>query len=608
MKFKYVFLCFVSILFFYLFVDVVTAQCNFCSMYTCPVEYVDGNPLTTPGTEQNIGDCDGLCPQCRNEYVCEGNNIMRYWTKYCLIPQPPPLSPREIPYQCKGLVKTCDYCANGKCYYSCGRTCAKDLTARPFEALWPCSDLNRLYCDMYCSEPTCTGTCICKSDTLACCPSGQVCQGGNCVATPSCTVTAWGCTDSIASYPARCDLNKIITYQCIAGYCQPVETICPPPDAACPLGYTCNPATLNCYCPVPPDCSDSDGGAVYGVGGSCKDKGACAAGCKDSCSGSTLTEWYCDGSTCKSTAYSCPTGKCYTYDGKGYCSGEIMNCKYNICTDTLEACGANCIRKCTDTGCNPVLYPSVGYDCPNYGECYPGTSWMCCAGNCLGCPSGTSTCCSVSGSNPHCCKATEICLDSGNCDEVCNNLAYSRFADPYCSKCEHCKDGLLNCGENPTSAKIPQGCPNAGSLQRDCGTDCKSAGTTETSPGYNYIYVIEQLLSPPFPNYQVSNIKLAFTSENFCQDCLDNDNDCLTDCQDPDCENLPICVEPFIYIIPEEVSAAAGEIIDFQVIITNKLPKAHNITINKPELYNFSSMLRKPEWDSLIISYTNSTG
>ncbi|MCG2723420.1 hypothetical protein L6303_01635, partial [archaeon] len=94
------------------------------------------------------------------------------------------------------------------------------------------------------------------------------------------------------------------------------------------------------------------------------------------------------------------------------------------------------------------------------------------------------------------------------------------YANYYCDLCTKniCNDGLLNCGETQT----------------DCGGPCVSG--KETDNNYYPLFVFSQPIG-------IQNMVIFSDSGGInCVDGIDNDQDCLIDCADPDCVTSAICL------------------------------------------------------------------
>jgi hypothetical protein len=278
------------------------------------------------------------------------------------------------------------------------------------------------------------------------------------------------------------------------------------------------------------NCKDTDGGKTYNQPGACYLKdlktGELVYQGRDICLVSgKLREWYCssDGTACLSEDVDCPSGsKCSEGPEGGYCTVPSADCTHCRCTygDTFgDVCGSNCYTKCGGSGC--ASYGCYFHGCPSANECFWGAFWKCCnigdTNMCISCDGtkGETICCSINKIQASCCKSTEICLDDGRCEEVCGNPKYFGTST-YCSMCDHCCDYRQNCGEAGV----------------DCGGSCTKG--SETEPGYAYRYEITDI-SGYTQYYELSDIKLLFNNTYFCYDCVDNDNDCLIDRDDPDC-------------------------------------------------------------------------
>lgn len=115
-------------------------------------------------------------------------------------------------------------------------------------------------------------------------------------------------------------------------------------------------------------CVDSDGGLNYYVGGTLQYNPVPGVGyeysLRDSCSGDTLNEYYCDGDIARTEYYLCENGCsesrclyscgerdvpcCIAPDGVAYCNSEYDSCVDGIC----KTCGFEGGPRCTDSGGN----------------------------------------------------------------------------------------------------------------------------------------------------------------------------------------------------------------------------------------------------------------
>ncbi len=122
-------------------------------------------------------------------------------------------------------------------------------------------------------------------------------------------------------------------------------------------------------------------------------------------------------------------------------------------------------------------------------------------------------------------KVSKACAYITQCAD-CENP----YAQYYCNLCvnDRCSDKLQDCGETCV----------------DGGGSCQTGSETDNS----YIPVFVYTPGPGLIN------TLLFNNGNGglnCVDGIDNDHDCLTDCQDPDCDGSTVCS---IDIIPPETS------------------------------------------------------
>ncbi len=399
---------------------------------------------------------------------------------------------------------------------------------------------------------------------------------------------------------------------CVFGYTNKVrEYICHPSGGCDSTELTCNAgdSCVNGKCVAATPCTDSDGGKNYNTQGTCKDSGTCnGAGCTDSCVSSYgLKEYYCSSNSCASETITCPGGKYCTYS-KGAC--EPL-------TPTPTSTGT---PTATPTATATPTSPAGGcaYYASNFGVCSSGCptekwnmKWMCCqtAGAPSGCDGdsrpgcvgwnpaiGETPCCSAEGYRV--CSSTQECID-GDCVDICTNPAYSKYMDPYCSKCSHCVDGLLNCGEpsidtcgSSCTLVQSQECITPGSYggyscsgvgQNKCdyycpgkyGTTCdwlmscssgeygcvwhctktvdvfnkdscydgvQNCGEPCLDGGPNCVSGTETGAAPVYDIESPLSGTIFYVDSNIlCSDGLDNDHDCAIDCADSDCLATPVC-------------------------------------------------------------------
>lgn len=481
----------------------------------------------------------------------------------------------------------------------------------------------RATCNDYCSvgydnrvnEYVCDTSGGCDSKILTC-NTGDKCVDGKCVPAVPCTDSDGGkdyytlgtCKDgSGCSTTPWCVDSCVSTFGLKEYYCSGnsclSETIPCPGGAYCAYGV-CEPVTpVPTIGPTPSgSCTDPDNTDIAKPIGSRTDiytktscistKNCASPGCSDMCIGDQLDEIYCDGK-CKDNVITCPIG--YT------CKDGV--CKSGTVTPVPTPVGGGC-----------------HYWASNFGVCASGCppekwdmNWMCCeeAGASSGCEGdsgpgcvgwnpaiGETPCCSADGYRV--CSSTQECID-GDCVDICTNPAYSKYTEPYCSKCSHCVDGLLNCGEpeidkcgKPCTLVQTQTCitpPSYGKGSCDSigknkcdyycpgtyGTTCvrlvscaydeyaciyectktvdvfnqdscydgvQNCGEPCLDGGPNCVSGTETGYAPTYDVEQstyLSNTIFYVDANILCSDGIDNDHDCAIDCDDSDCAAVPVC-------------------------------------------------------------------
>jgi len=141
-------------------------------------------------------------------------------------------------------------------------------------------------------------------------------------------------------------------------------------------------------------------------------------------------------------------------------------------------------------------------------------------------------------------KVSKGCAYITQCSDCTNP-----YANYYCDLCtnDRCKDGIQNCGETGV----------------DCGGPCQSGKETDNSYVPTISYLEPQGLwgTKLYTEYKGLN----------CVDGIDNNNDCLIDCADPDCSDSILCSlnePPMVEIKGTPVEPCKSE------IETNKHPAA----------------------------------
>jgi len=227
--------------------------------------------------------------------------------------------------------------------------------------------------------------------------------------------------------------------------------------------------TTSCTC-----CTDSDGGNYPKTAGTCTD----TSSHQDSCSGTTLTEYYCSGSSCTSGTqncdnYDCTTGTSGTCSGSGTatltfsgtgddysCSGTPGYCKVigsKSCSAVSYTCDST--KSCQTQDCSGVTYKCYRSNSGSWkwGTSAESTETACTDGYDNDCD-GKTDCVSGSEDTDCSCGCTPGVCDTTNRKYCLSGRTWStQDSTEYCSNCAHCIDGSCNCGE--TILGCPSDCP-----------------------------------------------------------------------------------------------------------------------------------------------------
>lgn len=348
-----------------------------------------------------------------------------------------------------------------------------DAYAYDVAACLPCSSCTASYFgkDASCTSMICT-TISCMSSRFECegtylsqgtsCGSGNTCCSGLCQADPrtdtqcqdkSCGPLGWSATNKADG--TSCTYSGQPS-TCKSGACQAVS----PPTPTCSDNIQNQGETgVDCGgpCPACPACSDSDGGDPE-VKNTCYDQGGCKSGCTETCASLySAWEWYCPSPTgqCKQKEVGCTDGcgasrgACWPSGGGG--GGGSAGCAW--WSTTFSTCSSGCPSSYADQ--QQVCCETIGYS-----EC--NSQPACASYNPL---KGETPCCTAAGY--YTCSSDQICTPTG-CQSVCTG-SVNKTTELYCTKCNHCQDGIQNCGEP--------------SVDR-CGEACKVPETrTYTTPG-----------------------------------------------------------------------------------------------------------------------------
>ncbi len=255
--------------------------------------------------------------------------------------------------------------------------------------------------------------------------------------------------------------------------------------------------------------------------------------CYDTCSEITC----CDGGQQSCGGYLCVNGGCKRYGG--YCS---QSCGA-ACDEDADCSAANCQNYCDIK--KKCTYQSTGAAnyCNEYCSC---TSSSCGTPNCS-CVKGE--CGAECSSNRDCSPPQPTCnyesktytWYTSSCTSGCTCVNSQNTSEPsdsnYCDNCNHCSDGVLNCGETeidcggncqPCAAVCGNKICETGETKSNCCTDCGCE--VKTCPGNYCDYKNKAWCkSPP--------TCVSSCQENVCQDCT-----CEVSCSSSDyCSNCIHC-------------------------------------------------------------------
>ena len=211
---------------------------------------------------------------------------------------------------------------------------------------------------------------------------GAGCTGGKCNSEPaptpaSCTDSDYGRNYNVKGYVTTADGRKddtclsstrVVEYYCTAENTRTAETeVC---EYDC-FGGKCNSAPTPDPTPEP-TCSDPDGGLTYSTRGTTTTE---SNSLTDSCAGSTLTEYYCYGTTRRSLPYTCEygctTGKC---DSAPAPDPDEDECTYNSECGYRQRCK---LGECVDVECTNDAQCGGCYRCSDYVCRYDFTKYGC---------------------------------------------------------------------------------------------------------------------------------------------------------------------------------------------------------------------------------------
>ncbi len=248
-------------------------------------------------------------------------------------------------------------------------------------------------------------------------------------------------------------------------------------------------------------------------------------------SGSDCSSGYCDGtSTCAVAPVECPdTASCdgicddgctHAEDpdcGTPTCSDGCQNgdeteidCGGASCAECVDPCGSHCDYDYCDSGQGCDACGTGKGDCDNDDEC-----------------SGSYRCCNNVGTNYGCESGVDVCTSASNCNSITS-----------------CSDGLDNGLEDGTDCGGPcltaatEICNDGVDNDKDCRLDCSDSecnGNPVCGPCFNGVQ------NPGEYGIDCGGVCETGATE-VCNDGVDNDADCLLDCNDGECFSDADCV------------------------------------------------------------------
>lgn len=311
---------------------------------------------------------------------------------------------------------------------------------------------------------------------------------------------------------ATCTASDGNLGECTDGKCTTAPALCTTPDTYKEKTLCENAACIWCAAPNTPKdkcvltpsdcksavCKDTDTGVLSRDGdlyvnpdskGTCTDS---TGSHDDVCSGGapalSVKEYYCASGTnnCASENIACSGSKqciggaCVGSGGGGGTCRNGMQDGDETGVDCGGSCAAceTCSGSCGYNAVDPYGNSHCISNCP---ISYPNQQWVCVPGLPGGCggksgcasydPSKGETPCSPSCGTFYTCDRQSVCTSTG-CKNICSDPSFPKDGETYCSKCDHCNDGILNCGE-PAPDR--------------CGEECKIPYDGYcTSTGYGY--------------------------------------------------------------------------------------------------------------------------
>ncbi|MBK8259262.1 MAG: DNRLRE domain-containing protein [Polyangiaceae bacterium] len=257
----------------------------------------------------------------------------------------------------------------------------------------------------------------------------------------------------------------------------------------------------------------------------------------------------------------------YTCDENGQCQapvcGDGVVSGYEECDPPDGVtCDSNCqIIYPPEASCNDLidddqdeLYDCQDPDCQALGVCTPGSTPT--GGACT-----AQTDCAANNNDPFCITESQSEWLNGYCSEYCdyftNDCAAGAVCLPITSVAGLCFDGCTSNSDcragyscqdfgfgTPVCWPAPETCDNGIDDDGDGAVDCDDSECYWDQAcavcGDGNITGNEEC-DPPDGVTCDSNCQVIYPPESACDDLLDNDNDGLHDCQDPDCQALGGC-------------------------------------------------------------------
>jgi len=407
-----------------------------------------------------------------------------------------------------------------------------------------------------CIASTCepvTGACVTSMladgadcDDLNACTDADKCYAGTCKGAPKFCDDGNICTDD------SCDVNIGCSYKYNTVTCDD-GSICSLNDK-CANGFCTGDPNPECVCAADADCVPFDDG------NKCNGKLVCKA---FKCVVDPTSVIACDKSKdtdCLVTYCVPETGKCVqsAFDDGKPCSDKsactlVDACKGGVC---VGAIAPQCMdgNPCTDDACDPALGcifpfnaaacddgdPCTGGDTCTEGVCQPGSQDLCGGKSCL--PEWTLSCGGTDAWGNDKGDATDIVTKYSCADDTYNGPEYTySFDAPY--------DAVVTVSLSNETAEtdiivlenVGKGCD-----PEQCRTWGYSTVTFEVTAGTKYYFVVDGYEEGLFNGTGTWTINVACTPshEMVCDDGVDDDQDGLVDCDDPDCQGTEACPLP----------------------------------------------------------------